>query len=53
MFQRDAVCRSDDKPFWARTFSWHDPVHYWKAGPTEVMSVENLFIYHKPDLKMG
>jgi hypothetical protein len=25
------------------TFSWQDPVHSWKAGPGEVMTVENLF----------
>ena len=29
--------RSDDAPF-----SWQDPVHSWKAGPGEVMTVENL-----------
>ena len=23
------------------TFSWQDPVHSWKAGPGEVMTVEN------------
>ena len=32
--------------FWAGTFSWQDPVHSWKAGPDEVMTVENLFIYY-------
>ena len=26
------------------TFSWQDPVHSWKAGPGEVMTVENSFI---------
>ena len=26
-------------------FSWQDPVHSWKAGPGEVMTVENLSIY--------
>jgi hypothetical protein len=30
---------------WVETFSWQDPVHSWKAGPGEVMTVENLFIY--------
>ena len=52
MFQRDAVCRSDDKPFWARTFSWHDPVHYWKAGPGVIMTVEKQNINLSP-LKFG
>ena len=38
--------RSDDTAFGAGTFSWQDPVHSWKAGPGEVMTVENLlFIY--------
>ena len=38
--------RSDDTAFRAGTFSWQDPVHSWKAGPGEVMTVENLlFIY--------
>ena len=27
--------------FGAETFSWKDPVHSWKAGPGEVMTVEN------------
>ena len=34
--------RSDDTAFGAGTFSWQDPVHSWKAGPGEVMTVENL-----------
>ena len=33
----------DDAAFGAGTFSWQDPVHSWKAGPGEVMTVENLF----------
>ena len=33
--------RLDDTTFGARTFSWQDPVHSWKAGPGEVMTVEN------------
>ena len=36
--------RSVDTAFGAGTFSWQDPVHSWKAGPGEVMTVENLFI---------
>ena len=32
----------DDTEFGAGTFSWQDPVHSWKAGPGEVMTVENL-----------
>ena len=38
-------CRSDDTAFGAGTFSWQDPVHYWKAGPGEVMTVENLHLH--------
>ena len=33
--------RSDDNAFGAGTFSWQDPVHSWKAGSGEVMTVEN------------
>ena len=33
--------RLDDIAFWAGTYSWQDPVHSWKAGPGEVMTVEN------------
>ena len=33
--------RMDDTTFGAGTFSWQDPVHSWKAGPGEVMTVEN------------
>ena len=36
--------RPDDIAFGAGTFSWQDLVHSWKAGPGEVMTVENLFI---------
>ena len=38
--------RLDDTAFGAGTFSWQDPVHFWKAGPGKVMTlmtVENLF----------
>jgi hypothetical protein len=35
----------DDTAFGAGTLTWQDPVHFWKAGPGEVMTVENLFIY--------
>ena len=29
--------------FWgAGTFSWQDPAHPWKAGPGEIMTMENL-----------
>ena len=34
--------RWDDTVFGMGTFSWQDPVHSWKAGPSEVMTVENL-----------
>jgi hypothetical protein len=37
--------RSDDTAFGAGTFSWQDPVHSWKTGSGEVMTLENLFIY--------
>ena len=43
--------RSDDTAFEAGTFSWQDPVHSWKAGPGEVMTVENLFILNQENLK--
>ena len=39
--------RLDDTAFRAGTFSWQDPVHSWKAGPGEVMTVEILFIHTK------
>ena len=32
--------RSDDTTFGTETFSWQDPIHSWKAGPGEVMTVE-------------
>ena len=41
--------RLDDTAYGAGTFSWQDPVHSWKAGPGEVMTVENLFIYSTPE----
>ena len=34
---------SYDIAFGAGTFSWQDPVHSWKAGPGEVMTVEYVF----------
>ena len=37
--------RLDDTAFGAGPFSWQDPVHSWKAGPGEVMTVKNLFVY--------
>ena len=37
--------RLDDTAFGAGTFPWQDPVHSWKAGPGEVMTVEYLSIY--------
>ena len=33
-----------DTAFGVGTFSWQDPVHSWKAGPGEVMTVEKSFI---------
>ena len=35
--------RLHDTTFRAGKFSWQDPAHSWKAGPCEVMTVENLF----------
>ena len=35
--------------FGTGTLTWQDPVHSWKAGPGEVMTVENLFIYSKSE----
>ena len=32
--------RLDDATFGAGTFSWKDPVHSWKSGPGEVMTME-------------
>jgi hypothetical protein len=34
--------RSNDTSFGEGILSWQDPVHSWKAGPVEVMTVENL-----------
>ena len=34
--------RLNDTAFGAETFSWQNPVHSWKAGPGEVMTVENF-----------
>ena len=34
--------RLDDTNFGTETFPWQDPVHSWKAGPGEVMTVENF-----------
>ena len=36
-------CISDNTAFRAATLSWQDPVHSWKTGPSEVITVENLF----------
>ena len=33
--------RSADTPFREGTFSWQVPVHSWKTGPGEVMTVKN------------
>ena len=41
-----ADSRSDDTAFGTGTFSWQDRVQSWKAGPGEVMTVENLSIYY-------
>ena len=31
--------------FGAETFSWQDPVRSWKAGPGQVMTMENYYYY--------
>ena len=36
-----SLSRPIQSDHWAGTFSWY-PVHSWKAGPGEVMTVENL-----------
>ena len=35
--------------FGAETFSWQDPVHSWKAGPGEVMTVKKILflVFHE------
>ena len=35
----------DDTVFGAGTLTWQDPVHSWKAGPGEVMTVEKYYYY--------
>jgi hypothetical protein len=35
----------DDTAFEAGTLTWQNPVHSWKAGPGEVMTVEKLLLY--------
>ena len=42
---RPSVYHRLDTAFRLDTFSWQDPEHSWKAGPGEVMTVEDLFIY--------
>ena len=32
---------TDDTTFTAGTLTWQNPVHSWKAGPGEVMTVKN------------
>ena len=40
---KSADSQMNNTAFWAGTFSRQDPVYSWKAGPGEVMTVENLF----------
>ena len=35
-----AIADCDDTAFGAETLTWQDPVHSWKAGPGEVMTVD-------------
>ena len=39
-----SIADCDDTAFGAGTLTWQDPVHSWKVGPGEVMTVEK-FIY--------
>ena len=41
--------RLDDTAF-VGTFSWQDPVHFWKAGPGKVMTVVNVLLIYYPSL---
>jgi hypothetical protein len=41
-----SIADCDDTTFGAGTLTWQDPVHSWKSGPGEVMTVENLFKLH-------
>ena len=43
--------RLDHTVFGAGTFSWQDPVHSWKAGPVEVMTVEFFFLVENQRMK--
>ena len=40
-----SIADYDDTAIGVGTLTWQDPVHSWKAGPGEVMTVENSFIY--------
>ena len=42
--------RLDDTAFGVGTFSWQDPVHSWKVGLGEIMTVEHLKIYEISNL---
>ena len=43
---RQSIADCDDTAFGAGTLTWQDSVHSWKAGPGEVMTMENLFIIY-------
>ena len=36
------ITNYDDITLSVGTLTWQDPVHFWKAGPGEVMTVEIL-----------
>ena len=36
-----SIADYDDTAIGVGTLTWQDPVHSWKAGPGEVMTVEN------------
>ena len=44
--------RLDDTAFEPEKVSWQDPVHSWKAGPVEVMTVKSLFILSNGEIVM-
>ena len=41
------IADDGDTAFGAGTLTWQDPVHSWKAGSGEVMTVENKQTIHK------
>ena len=44
-----SITDCDDIAFGAGTLTWQDPVHSWKAGPGEVMTVKNHYRFQAFD----